>query len=84
MEGEGQGNSELTRPDQIGLIVTIDLLHSPMRPTPMRQARPEALQTISDNELRLRQIDSDIERLNKQLAYLHRVRVQYAALVEAK
>jgi len=41
------------------------------------------LQTISDNELRLRQIDSDIERLNKQLAYLQRVRVQYAALVEA-
>jgi len=34
------------------------------------------------NELRLRQIDSDIERLNKQLAYLHRVRVQYAALVD--
>jgi hypothetical protein len=42
------------------------------------------LQTISDNELRLRQIDSDIERLNKQLDYLNRVRVQYAALVEAE
>jgi hypothetical protein len=38
------------------------------------------VQTISDNELRLRQIDSDIERLNKQRAYLHRV--QYAALVD--
>ena len=50
----------------------------------MRQARPVALQTINDNELRLRQIDADIERLNKQLAYLHRVRVQYAALVEAE
>ena len=50
----------------------------------MRQARPVVLQTISDNELRLRQIDSDIERLNKQLAYLHRVRVQYAALAEAE
>ena len=50
----------------------------------MRQARPEVLQTTSDNELRLRQIDSDIERLNKQLAYLHRVRVQYAALAEAE
>jgi hypothetical protein len=50
----------------------------------MRQARPVVLQTISDNELRLRQIDSDIERLNKQLAYLHRVRVQYAELVVAE
>jgi hypothetical protein len=48
----------------------------------MKQAKPDVLQTISDNELRLRQIDSDIERLNKQLAYLHRVRVQYAALVD--
>jgi hypothetical protein len=48
----------------------------------MRQARSVVLQTISDNELR--QIDSDIERLNKHLAYLHRVRVQYAALVEAE
>jgi hypothetical protein len=34
----------------------------------MRQARPMVLQTISDKELRLRQIDSGIERLNKQLA----------------
>jgi hypothetical protein len=50
----------------------------------MSQPKPEVLQTISDNELRLRQIDSDIERLNKQLDYLHRVRVQYAALVEAE
>jgi hypothetical protein len=50
----------------------------------MRQARSVLLQTVSDNELRLRQIDSDIERLNKQLAYLHRVRVQYAALAEAE
>ncbi len=48
----------------------------------MKQAKPDVLQTISDNELRLRQIDSDIERLNKQLAYLHRVRVQYAQLLE--
>ena len=30
----------------------------------MKQVRPMVLQTISDNELRLRQIDSDIERLN--------------------
>jgi hypothetical protein len=37
---------------------------------------------MEDYELRLRQIDSDIERLNKQLAYLNRVRVQYAALVD--
>ena len=50
----------------------------------MKQVRSVVLQTISDNELRLRQIDSDIERLNKQLAYLHRVRVQYAALAEAE
>jgi len=50
----------------------------------MSQPKPEVLQTISDNELRLRQIDSDIERLSTQLAYLHRVRVQYAALVEAE
>ena len=48
----------------------------------MKQAKPDVLQTISDNELRLRQIDSDIDRLNKQLDYLHRVRVQYAALVD--
>jgi hypothetical protein len=48
----------------------------------INKAKPDVLQTISDNELRLRQIDSDIERLNKQLAYLHRVRVQYAALVD--
>jgi hypothetical protein len=48
----------------------------------MKKDKPEVLQTISDNELRLRQIDSDIERLNKQLDYLHRVRVQYAALVD--
>ena len=46
----------------------------------MRQAR--GFKTTSHNELRLRQIDSDIERLNKLLAYLHRVRVQYAALVD--
>jgi hypothetical protein len=46
----------------------------------MKKDRPAVLQTISDNELRLRQIDSDIERLNKQLDYLHRV--QYAALVD--
>jgi hypothetical protein len=46
----------------------------------MKKDRPDVLQTISDNELRLRQIDSDIERLNKQRAYLHRV--QYAALVD--
>jgi hypothetical protein len=50
----------------------------------MKQDKLVVLQTISDNELRLRQIDSDIERLNKQLDYLHRVRVQYAALAEAK
>jgi hypothetical protein len=50
----------------------------------MSQPKPEVLQTISDNELRLRQIDSDIERLNKQLVYLHRLRVQYAALAEAE
>ena len=37
---------------------------------------------MEDYELRLRQIDSDIERLNKQLDYLHRVPVQYAALVD--
>jgi hypothetical protein len=48
------------------------------------QPKSVVLQTISDNELRLRQIDSDIDRLNKQLAYLHRVRVQYAALAEAE
>ena len=48
----------------------------------MKKDRPDVLQTISDNELRLRQIDSDIDRLNKQLAYLHRVRAQYAALVD--
>jgi hypothetical protein len=39
---------------------------------------------MEDYALRLRQIDSDIERLNKQLAYLNRVRVQYAALAEAE
>ena len=50
----------------------------------MKQAKPVVLQTISDNELRLRQIDSYIERLNKQLAYLHRERVQYAALAESE
>jgi hypothetical protein len=50
----------------------------------MSQPKPVVLQTISDNELRLRQIDSDIDRLNAQLAYLHRVRVQYAALAERK
>jgi len=48
------------------------------------QPKSVVLQTISDNELRLRQIDSDIDRLNKQLDYLHRVRVQYAALAEAE
>ena len=46
----------------------------------MTRSKEAGTQTISDNELRLRQIDSDIE----QLAYLHRVRVQYAALVEAE
>jgi hypothetical protein len=50
----------------------------------MKQDKPAVLQTISDNELRLRQIDSDIDRLNAQLAYLHRVRVKYAALAEAE
>jgi hypothetical protein len=54
----------------------------PVNPTPIKQAKPDVLQTISDNELRLRQIVSDIERLNKQLAYLNRVRVQYAQLLE--
>ena len=54
----------------------------PEDPNPMRQARPVVLQTISDNERRLRQIDYDIERLSTQLAYLHRVRTQYAALVD--
>ncbi len=48
----------------------------------MKQAKPDVLQTISDNELRLRQIDSDIERLTKHLAYLNRVRVHYVALVD--
>jgi hypothetical protein len=48
----------------------------------MKKDRPAVLQTINDNELRLRQIDSDIERLNKQLEYLHRVRAQYLALVD--
>jgi hypothetical protein len=50
----------------------------------MRQARPVVLQTISGNERQLRQIDSDIERLCTQLAYLHRVRVQYGVVVEAE
>jgi hypothetical protein len=50
----------------------------------MTRSTAAEIQTISDNALRLRQIDSDIERLNKQLAYLHRVRVQYGALVEAE
>jgi hypothetical protein len=39
----------------------------------MRQARPVVLQTISDNE-----------RQCTQLAYLHRVRVQYGVVVEAE
>ena len=50
----------------------------------MSQPKSVVLQTISGNELRLRQIDSDIDRLNAQLAYLHRVRVKYAALAEAQ
>ncbi len=50
-----------------------------MNKTPAEQKRQNPME---DYELRLRQIDSDIERLNKQLAYLHRVRVQYAALVD--
>lgn len=42
------------------------------------------LQSILDNEPRLRQIDADIERLNKQLEYLLTVRAHYAVLVEAE
>ncbi len=34
----------------------------------MTRSKEAGTQTISDNELRLRQIDSDIERLSKQLA----------------
>jgi hypothetical protein len=67
----------------MGIAYRLGYTH-PGAPTPMRQARPVVLQTISDNELRLRQIDSDIDRLNAQLAYLHRVRVKYAALAEAE
>jgi hypothetical protein len=50
-----------------------------MNKTPAEQKRQNPME---DYALRLRQIDSDIERLNKQLAYLNRVRVQYAALVD--
>jgi hypothetical protein len=50
-----------------------------MNKTPAEQKRQNPME---DYELRLRQIDSDIERLNKQLDYLHRVRTQYAALVD--
>jgi hypothetical protein len=52
-----------------------------MNKTPAEQKRQNPME---DYALRLRQIDSDIERLNKQLAYLNRVRVQYAALAEAE
>ena len=52
-----------------------------MNKTPAEQKRQNPLE---DYALRLRQIDSDIERLNKQLAYLNRVRTQYAALAEAE
>ncbi len=52
-----------------------------MNKSPTEQKRQNPME---DYALRLRQIDSDIERLNKQLAYLHRVRVQYGALVEAE
>ncbi len=51
-----------------------------MNKTPAEQKRQNPME---DYELRLRQIDSDIERLNKQLAYLNRVRVQYG-VVEAE
>jgi prefoldin subunit 5 len=50
-----------------------------MNKTPAEQKRQNPME---DYELRLRQIDSDIERLNKQLNYLHRVRAQYAQLLE--
>jgi hypothetical protein len=52
-----------------------------MNKSPTEQKRQNPME---DYALRLRQIDSDIERLNKQLAYLHRVRVQYAALAESE
>jgi hypothetical protein len=42
-----------------------------MNKTPAEQKRQKPME---DYELRLRQIDSDIERLNKLLDYLHRVR----------
>ena len=48
-----------------------------MNKSPTEQKRQNPME---DYALRLRQIDSDIE----QLAYLHRVRVQYAALAEAE
>ena len=50
-----------------------------MNKSPTEQKRQNPME---DYALRLRQIDSDIERLNKQLAYLNRVRVQYAQLLE--
>ncbi len=58
--------------------------HRPRRPKPDETSKARGFQTISDNERQLRQIDSDIERLSTQLAYLHRVRVQYGVVVEAE
>jgi len=42
------------------------------------------MQRIHEHELRMHQIDSEIARLNKQLEYLQRIRVQYAQQAEAQ
>jgi hypothetical protein len=52
-----------------------------MNKTPAEQKRQNPME---DYALRTRLIEPEIEQLSKQLDYLHRVHVQYAALVEAE
>jgi hypothetical protein len=55
----------------------------------MKPSHPRAIPAIpqrplTENGLRLHQIDAEITRLTKQLEYLQRVRQQYAYLIDTE
>jgi hypothetical protein len=55
-----------------------------MKPSHPRAIPPIPQRPLTENGLRLHQIDAEITRLTKQLEYLQRVRQQYAYLIDTE
>jgi hypothetical protein len=55
-----------------------------MKPSHPRIIPQTSQRRLTENAIRLHQIDAEITRLTKQLEYLQRVRQQYAHLIDTE